>query len=43
MEPDSNRIAYECKERQRKKNVKEYQEKFFKNLSKKRNKGGRRK
>lgn len=38
MEPDLQHINYEYQERQRKKNVKEYQDKFFKNLSKRNNK-----
>lgn len=43
MEPDERHIAYEINERKRKKNVKEYQDRFFKNLGKKHNKGGRKK
>lgn len=43
MEPDEKHLANEIKERQRKKNIKEYQGRFFKNLSKKHNKGGRKK
>ena len=43
MEPDSKRLAYKYKERKRKQNVKEYQEKFFKNLHKRnKNKSKRR-
>lgn len=44
MNGDSNGyIAHEYKEKQRQKNIKEYQDKFFKNIKKKHNKGGKRK
>ena len=35
MKPDNAKLAYKYKERKRKQNIKEYQEKFFRNLSKK--------
>lgn len=34
MEPDKNQLDKRYKEKQRMKNVKEYQDKFFKNLKK---------
>ena len=39
MEPDAMRIAYQEKEKQRQKNVKEYQRKFFNKITKGKYKG----
>lgn len=42
MEPDLKRFENDCKEKQRMKNVKEYQDKFFKKITKNHNKNKRR-
>ena len=43
MYPDLKKIEYYGRETERKRNIKAYQDKFFKNLRNKTNKGGRRK
>lgn len=41
MEPDMKKLDYAYKENQRKKNVKEYQDKFFKKITKNKYQGKR--